>query len=95
VAHPCAWWKPPRAEQRCTKRLGGKWNGWALSAAKDAGVSAVDDPEATSTVLVAAQAYLPIAQMLIGRTPGNIDAERFREAWLKLAEGAFTGTPTT
>jgi hypothetical protein len=46
-------------------------------------------------VLVAALAYLPIAQMLIGRTPGNIDAERFREAWLRLAEGVFTGTPPT
>jgi AcrR family transcriptional regulator len=69
--------------------------GRALSAAKDAGVSRVDDPEATSTVLVAALAYLPIAQMLIGRTPGNIDAERFREAWLRLAEGVFTGTPPT
>jgi AcrR family transcriptional regulator len=67
----------------------------ALSAAKDAGVSRVDDPEATGTVLVAALAYLPIAQMLIGRTPGNIDAERFREAWLRLAEGVFTGTPPT
>ena len=69
--------------------------GRALSAAKDAGVSRVDDPEATSAVLVAALAYLPIAQMLIGRTPGNIDAERLREAWLRLAEGAFTGTPPT
>jgi AcrR family transcriptional regulator len=37
----------------------------ALSAAKDAGVSQVEDPEATSTVLVAALAYLPIVQMLI------------------------------
>ena len=67
----------------------------ALSAAKDGGVSQVDDPEATSTVLVAALAYLPIAQMLVGRTPGDVDADRFREAWLRLAEGVFSGAPPT
>ena len=67
----------------------------ALSAAKDAGVSQVEDPEATSTVLVAALAYLPIIQLLIRRTPGKLDADRFREAWLRLAEGAFTGLPPT
>ena len=67
----------------------------ALSAAKDAGVSRVEDPEATSTVLVAALAYLPIVQLLIRRTPGKLDADRFREAWLRLAEGAFTGVPPT
>ena len=67
----------------------------ALSAAKDAGVSQVEDAEATSTVLVAALAYLPIVQMLIRRTPGKLDADRFREAWLRLAEAAFTGVPPT
>jgi AcrR family transcriptional regulator len=67
----------------------------ALTAAKDAGVARSDDPEATATVLVAGLAYLPIAQLLIGRTPGDIDPQRFREAWLRLAEGVFTGTPPT
>jgi AcrR family transcriptional regulator len=67
----------------------------ALTSAKDAGVAQADDPEATATVLVAALAYLPIAQLLIGRTPGNMDPQRFREAWLRLAEGVFTGTPPT
>jgi hypothetical protein len=38
-------------------------------------------------------AYLPIVQMLIRRNPGKLDADRFREAWLRLAEGAFTGVP--
>ena len=69
--------------------------GRALTAAKDAGAAQADDPEATATVLVAALAYLPIAELLIGRTPGDIDTERFREAWLRLAEGVFTGTPPT
>jgi AcrR family transcriptional regulator len=67
----------------------------ALSAAKKAGAASAEDPEATGTVLLAALAYFPIAQLLIGRTPGNLDADRFRDAWLRLAEGVFTGTPPT
>ena len=66
--------------------------GRALAAATEAGAAQVDDPEATAIVLVAALAYLPIAQLVVGRTPGDVDAERFREAWLRLAEGVFTGT---
>jgi AcrR family transcriptional regulator len=69
--------------------------GRALNAATGAGLARVDDPEATATVLVAALAYLPIARLLIGRTPGDIEPERFREAWLRLAEGVFTGAPPT
>ncbi len=65
------------------------------SRARDAGVSQVEDPEVTSAVLVAALAYLPIVPLLIRRTPGKLDADRFREAWLRLAEGAFTGVPPT
>jgi AcrR family transcriptional regulator len=72
------------------QRMGG-----ALTAARDAGIARADDPEATAAVLVAALAYFPIAQLLVGRTPGNMDAQRFREAWLRLAEGVFTGTPST
>lgn len=67
--------------------------GAALSGAKDAGFAQVDDPEATSAVLLAALAYFPIVHTLIRRTPGNIDADRFREAWLRLAEAVFTGKP--
>jgi AcrR family transcriptional regulator len=69
--------------------------GRALSGATNAGAAVVEDPEATGTVLLAALAYPPIAQLLVGRTPGSIDTDRFREAWLRLAEGVFTGTPPT
>jgi AcrR family transcriptional regulator len=69
--------------------------GRALSGAKSAGAAVVEDPEATGTVLLAALAYPPIAQLLVGRMPGSIDTDRFREAWLRLAEGVFTGTPPT
>lgn len=34
-------------------------------------------------------------ELLIQRTPGKLDADRFREAWLRLAEGAFTAAPPT
>lgn len=44
---------------------------------------------------VAALAYVPTVQLLIGRTPGSVDADRFRQAWLRLAEGVFNGTPPT
>lgn len=67
----------------------------ALNGAKEAGAAAVVDPEATATVLIAALAYLPIAQLLIDHTPGDLDADRFLEAWLRLAEGVFSGTPPT
>ena len=69
--------------------------GEALSGAKAAGSSHVEDPEATSAVLLSALAYLPIVRILAGRTPGNIDADRFRDAWLRLAEGVFDGAPPT
>ena len=69
--------------------------GAALSGAKAAGSSHVDDPEATSAVLLAALAYLPIVRILIKRTPSGVDADRFREAWLRLAESVFSGAPPT
>ena len=42
----------------------------------------VADPEATAAVLVASLTYLPILQGLIGRTPGDIDPERYLDAWV-------------
>jgi AcrR family transcriptional regulator len=67
----------------------------ALHGATAAGSSRVDDPEATGAVLLSALAYLPIVRILIGHTPGGVDADRFRDAWLRLAESVFTGIPPT
>ena len=50
-------------------------SGPSTGAAKKAGVAQSADPEATGTVLVAALAYFPIVQLLIGHTPGNLDAD--------------------
>jgi hypothetical protein len=44
---------------------------------------------------LASIAYVPIVRMLIGQTPGKIDADRYREAWLGLAESVFTGASVT
>lgn len=67
--------------------------GTALSGATAAGTSQVEDPEASAALLVASIAYFPIVRMLIGQTPGTISADRYREAWLRLAESVFTGGP--
>jgi len=62
-----------------------------LRAAAKSGFADVADPEASSAVLIAALAYLPVVKLLIDRTPGDVDPERFRAAWLRLAGAAFTG----
>jgi len=67
----------------------------ALSAAAAAGSSGAEDPEATSAVLLAGLVYLPIVQLLISRSPGSIDGDRFRAAWLRLAESVFAGAAPT
>ncbi len=42
----------------------------------------VEDPQATAAVLVASLTYFPILQGLIGRTPGDLDAERYLSTWI-------------
>jgi AcrR family transcriptional regulator len=41
----------------------------------------VEDPDATAGVLVASLTYFPILHGLIGRTPGDVDADRYLDAW--------------
>jgi AcrR family transcriptional regulator len=54
----------------------------------------IDDPEAISAVLLAALSYMPIMQVLIGRTPADMEPDRFRDAWLRLSRAVFThGVP--
>jgi AcrR family transcriptional regulator len=65
--------------------------GRALRYFNDSGHGKVADPEATGVVLMAALAYLPVVQLLIERTPGDLDPERFRDAWVRLAAVAFSG----
>jgi AcrR family transcriptional regulator len=60
-----------------------------LRSATDAGYLQVADAEATAAVLVASLAYYPMVQLLIGHTPGGIDADRYREAWVQHALAAL------
>ncbi len=46
-------------------------------------------------VLMAALAYFAKARILVGRTLGNAEPDRFREAWIRLAQSVYTGTPPT
>ena len=52
----------------------------------------VADPEATAAVLVASLTYFPILEGLIGRTPGDVDRDRFLDAWVDSAQRTLTPT---
>lgn len=53
-----------------------------LRAEQNQGRVDIADPEATAAVLIASLTYFPILQGLIGRTPGDIDGDRFLAAWI-------------
>lgn len=42
----------------------------------------VSDPEATAAVLLSSLTYFPTLRGLIGRTPGDVDPERYLDAWV-------------
>jgi len=68
--------------------------GQALQASAHEAGSEIDDPEAISAVLLAALSYMPVMQVLLGRAPGDMDPDRFRDAWLRLSRSVFThGVP--
>jgi AcrR family transcriptional regulator len=68
--------------------------GQALQASAQEAGTEIDDPEAISAVLLAALSYMPIMQVLLGRAPGDMDPDRFRDAWLRLSRSVFThGVP--
>jgi AcrR family transcriptional regulator len=68
--------------------------GHALRATANETGSEIEDPEAISAVLLAGLSYVPVMQVLLGRTPGGVDPERFRAAWLQLSRAVFThGVP--
>jgi AcrR family transcriptional regulator len=68
--------------------------GQALQASAQEAGTEIDDPEAISAVLLAALSYAPLMEVLLGRTPGGMDPDRFRDAWLRLSRAVFThGVP--
>ena len=46
------------------------------------GAIQVADPPATAAVLLASLTYFPILHGLIGRTPGDIEPDRYLDAWI-------------
>ena len=69
--------------------------GHALRATADETGAEIEDPEAISAVLLAGLSYGPVMQVLLGRQPGGVDPERFKDAWLRLSRAVFThGVPT-
>lgn len=56
----------------------------------ESGAIQVHDPEATAAVLLASLTYFPILHRMIGRTPGDIDPERFLDAWVSHALTTLT-----
>jgi AcrR family transcriptional regulator len=69
--------------------------GHALAATANETGAEIEDPEAISAVLLAGLSYVPVMQVLLGRSPGGVDSDRFRAAWLRLSRAVFThGVPT-
>ena len=60
-----------------------------LRAAVDTGAMQVADPEAAAAVLVASLAYYPMVGLLIGHTPGGVDRQRYRAAWIGHAQAVL------
>jgi AcrR family transcriptional regulator len=68
--------------------------GHALRATANETGAEIEDPEAISAVLLAGLSYMPVMQVLLGRQPGGVDPERFKDAWLRLSRAVFThGVP--
>lgn len=69
--------------------------GQALRVTSEEAGTEIEDPEAIAAVLLAALSYMPVMRVLLGRNPGDIDPDRFREAWLRLSRAVFThGVPS-
>ena len=56
-----------------------------LTAQAGHGTVRADDQGATAAVLLASLTYAPILDALIGHTPGDVEPERFQEAWIRHA----------
>ncbi len=53
-----------------------------LAASNRSGRTAIPDPEAAAAVAIGALSYAATLQSLTGRSPGNIDDDRYFEAWV-------------
>jgi AcrR family transcriptional regulator len=53
-----------------------------LAASNRAGRTSIPDPEAAAAVAIASLSYAATLQALSGRLPGNVDEDRYFEAWV-------------
>jgi AcrR family transcriptional regulator len=53
-----------------------------LSASNRSGRTSIPDPEAAAAVAIASLSYAATLQALSGRLPGNVDEDRYFEAWV-------------
>ena len=53
-----------------------------LAATNRSGRTRIPDPEAAAAVAIASLSYAATLQALTGRLPGNIDEDRYVEAWV-------------
>ena len=60
-----------------------------------AGLTNVADPEAAAAVAISSLTYAATLRVLTGHTPGNVDSDRFFEAWVHQTVSALTAPGTT
>jgi AcrR family transcriptional regulator len=60
-----------------------------LIASNRAGRTNIPDPEATASVIIGSLSYAATLQALTGRSPGNVDDERYFEAWVNQTLGVL------
>ncbi|OBA58367.1 TetR family transcriptional regulator [Mycobacterium sp. 1100029.7] len=53
-----------------------------LTASNRSGRTSIPDPEAAAAVAIASLSYAATLQALSGRLPGNVDGDRYFEAWV-------------
>jgi len=53
-----------------------------LAASNRSGRTSIPDPEAAAAVAIGSLSYAATLQALTGRTPGNVDGDRYFEAWV-------------
>ncbi len=60
-----------------------------LTASNRSGRTAIPDPTATAAVAIASLTYYSTLRALNGRTPGNVDQDRYFEAWVDSTTSAI------
>jgi hypothetical protein len=60
-----------------------------LAASNRSGRTRIPDPEAAAAVAIGSLSYAATLQALTGRLPGNIDEDRYMEAWVDQTLGVL------